>query len=111
MAWGDPARKVGPRQLRASSPGRAGQDGRSLGADGPQLPRVKTEQAEDRGGDLRRLHGRADRALRDSAAADDQRDVPVLRVEAAVLGDLLRAAGEDHAVLREADDGRDARVT
>jgi len=39
----------------------------------------------------------------DPRAGPNQRDVPVLRVVTAVLGDLLGLAGVDHAVLDDAD--------
>ena len=46
----------------------------------------------------------------DRAAGDDQGDVAVVRVGAAVLGDLRLLAGVDDAVLGDAEDVRHARV-
>jgi hypothetical protein len=42
----------------------------------------------------------------DAGACDHERDVPVLRVGAAVLGDFPLAAGVDGAVLADAEDVR-----
>src|SRR5690242_13613455 len=73
--------------------------------------RVKAEQAQDRWCDLRRLDRlRADGGSLDRAAGDDQRHLAVLRVGAAVLGDLALLAGVDDPVLADPEEIGDARV-
>ena len=64
-----------------------------------ERPRVEAEQLQDARGDLGRLDGCADLlAVPQAGQRDQDRDVAVLRVVAAVLGDLRRAAGVDDAV-------------
>ena len=73
---------------------------RSLYLDRPELVGVKTEQLQDCWGDLRRLYRRRDgRAASRSAPFHQDRDVPVLEVITAVLGDLGLVAGVDDPVL------------
>jgi hypothetical protein len=58
-----------------------------------QIPRVQAGQLQDRRRDLGRFHPEAGLAGPDDARrVDDERNVPVTRVAAAVLGDL-RAGG------------------
>src|ERR1700730_17610652 len=76
----------------------------ALDTDRPELVRVKTEQLQDCWGDLRRLYGRRDgRAASRSAPFHQDRDVPVLEVITAVLGDLGLVAGVDNPVLGDSD--------
>src|SRR6516225_8273548 len=73
----------------------------TLFLDGLKRVRVESEQLQDRGSDLGRFHRRAGLPGPDGARRiDDERNVAVARVGAAVLGDL-RATRVDGADLRD----------
>ena len=82
-----------------------GQDLRALDAHSLEFPRVQAEQGQDGRGDLRGLHRSPDdAAVLQARQGDEDRHVAILRVVAAVLGDLGLAAGVDDAVLDDAGD-------
>ena len=73
--------------------------------DRSELGRSKTEQTQDRRGDLEGLDRLAvDPGGGDTGRVDDQRHVQVLRISATVLGDLLRLTGVNDAVLYDSPD-------
>src|SRR5579883_3615104 len=82
----------------------AGQDRGSLRLGALELGGIEAERTQDRRCNLLVLNLLADHAAFDPRVGDNQQDVGIVVAEAAMLGDLLRAAAIDRAVDRLDDD-------